>query len=151
MVFAVPSFWSFNFKTSIDVEQLGDLVYPTIYLKKIELEDIPDDLSKLAYPSIVDYDLVFGDNISYQLYNDKVSFLSHSNPFVSQAHYEFEGTTILEYTYYTMAVYSNIYGMTDMRKPNFKLTVTSEEVPDETQSNPIVNPLQEPHMMLLQD
>lgn len=65
MVFAVPSFWSFNFKTSIDVEQLGDLVYPTIYLKKIELEDIPDDLSKLSYPSIVDYDLVFGDNISY--------------------------------------------------------------------------------------
>lgn len=48
-----------------------------------------------------------------------------------------------------MAVYSNIYGMTDMRKPNFKLTVTSEEVPDETQNNPIVNPLQGPHMPLL--
>ena len=65
MVFAVPSLWSFNFKTSIDIEQLGDLVYPAIYLKKIELEDIPEDLSKLSYPSIVDYDFVFGDNISY--------------------------------------------------------------------------------------
>jgi len=38
---------------------------------------------------------------------------------------------VLEYTYYTMAVYSNIYGMTDMRKPNFKLTVRSEEIPEE--------------------
>lgn len=32
------------------------------------------------------------------------------------------------YTYYTMAIYKNTYGMTDERKPEFKLTVTSVEV-----------------------
>ena len=131
MVFRVPSYWSFKFRTHIYVETLGDLVYPSIYLKKIEVEDIPEDLSKLAYPSIVDYDLKFGDNFSYQLYNNEVSSLSYSDSSFQQAHYEFEGTTVLEYTYYTMAVYSNIYGMTDMRKPNFKLTVRSEEIPEE--------------------
>ena len=65
MVFRVPSYWSFKFRTHIYVETLGDLVYPSIYLKKIEVEDIPEDLSKLAYPSIVDYDIKFGDNFSY--------------------------------------------------------------------------------------
>ena len=32
------------------------------------------------------------------------------------------------YTYYTMAIYQNSHGMTDMRKPEFKLTVTSIEI-----------------------
>lgn len=65
-----------------------------------------------------------------------------------QSHYEFEGTTVLEYTYYTMAVYSNIYGMTDMRKPNFKLTVTSEEIPDPNASSTVIDALQQPHELL---
>jgi len=33
----------------------------------------------------------------------------------------------LAYTYYTMAIYQNSYGMTDKRKPEFKLTVTTVE------------------------
>ncbi len=31
-------------------------------------------------------------------------------------------------TYYAMTVYSNVYGMSDVRKPDFKLTVTSTEI-----------------------
>jgi len=114
MIFQVPSTWSEHFDTEIVVEPLGDNIYPSIYLKKIESPDTPEDFVSLPYPSIVDYDLKFGDNFSYQLYNDK-------------AVYKFSGTHSLAYTYYTMAVYSNSYGMTDIRKQNFKLTVTSVE------------------------
>ena len=34
----------------------------------------------------------------------------------------------MAHTYYTMAIYQNSYGMTDMRKPEFKLKVTTWEV-----------------------
>ena len=73
MIFEVPSVWSFNFRTIIEVEPLGDYIYPSIYLKKLELEDEPQDFKGLSYPTFVDYDLKFGDNFSYQLYNNKVS------------------------------------------------------------------------------
>ena len=73
MVFEVPSVWSFDFTTTIEVLPLGDYVYPAIYLKKIELNDEPENFKDLKYPTIVDYDLKFGDNFSYQLYNNNVS------------------------------------------------------------------------------
>ena len=73
MVFQVPSTWSFNFDTVITVEGLSEHSYPSIYLTKLELEDIPEDFELLVYPTLVDYDLKFGDNFSYQLYSDKVS------------------------------------------------------------------------------
>lgn len=78
MTFQVPSTWSEHFETTIEVEPLGDYIYPSIYLKKVESQDTPDDFVSLPYPSIVDYDLKFGDNFSYQLYNDKVRFHSHN-------------------------------------------------------------------------
>merc|ERR1711862_793948 len=114
MVFEAPSDWSYNFETIIEVEPLSEHIYPAFYLKKIELQDVPSNFENLDYPSIVDYDLKFGYNFSYQLYNDKAT-------------YTFTGTTSLPKTYYTMAVYSHTYGMTDLRKPDFKLTVTSFE------------------------
>ena len=132
MTFEVPSDWSNNFETTIVVEPLGDAIYPSIYLKKIELEERPQNFTHLLYPSIVDYDLKFGDNFSYQLYSDRVSSnsLRFNTTYVYQAVYTFTGTTRLSYTYYTMAVYSNVYGMTDVRKQNFKLTITSVEKED---------------------
>ena len=36
--------------------------------------------------------------------------------------------TQLAYTYYTMAIYQNSYGMTDRRKPEFRLTVSTVEI-----------------------
>ena len=72
MVFQVPSTWSFNFDTVIEVEPLSEHCYPSLYLRKLELEDIPTDFETLSYPTLVDYDFKFGDNFSYQLYNDKV-------------------------------------------------------------------------------
>lgn len=93
---------------------MSEHFYPSIYLKKVELQDVPERFEDLEYPSIVDYDLKFGDNFSYQLYNRR-------------AEYTFEGITSEQKTYYTMAIIAHSYGLTDVRKPDFKLTVTSVE------------------------
>jgi len=136
MVFEVPKTWSKDFFTVIEVESLGENCYPSLYLRKNEREDIPDNWEELAYPTLVKnfYDLKFGDNFSYQLYNKR-------------AVYEFFGKTSLAYTYYTVAVYSNCYGMTDMRKPDFKLTVTSVEIenPSKKKNSKDDKKLLEPH------
>ena len=76
MVFEVPKTWSKTFHSDIVVENLGDFCYPSLYLLKNELEDIPEKWEDLVYPQKQDktfYDLKFGDNFSYQLYNDRVS------------------------------------------------------------------------------
>lgn len=39
--------------------------------------------------------------------------------------YEIETVTDAPYLYFTMAVYQNSYGLTDRRKPEFKLTMRS--------------------------
>merc|ERR1712151_108643 len=102
---------------------LSENIYPSIYLKKIELQGVPDKFESLEYPSIVDYDLKFGDNFSYQLYNNRAT-------------YKFSGYTREPKTYYTVTVYQNTYGLTDLQKPDFKLTVTTREVIRLTESNP---------------
>jgi hypothetical protein len=114
MVFEVPSDWSNYFETTIEVQPLSDNIYPSLYLRKIELQDVPERFEDLEYPNIVDYDLKFGDNFSHQLYNDKAT-------------YEFSGFTYQPRTYYTMAVYSHNYGLNDIRKGDFKLTVKTVE------------------------
>ena len=42
-------------------------------MKKIEIDQLPDKLESLDYPSIVDYDLKFGDNFSTMVNKDSVS------------------------------------------------------------------------------
>lgn len=41
--------------------------------------------------------------------------------------YQLSTKSQLAYTYYTMAIYQNSYGMTDRRKPEFRLTVDTIE------------------------
>ena len=48
--------------------------------------------------------------------------------FVKKLVYELATESSKPYTYYTMAIYQNSYGMTDRRKPEFKLTISSTEV-----------------------
>jgi len=55
-IFAVPSNWSQYSLTVIKVEKLCSHVYPAVYLKKIESDEVPERLESLDYPSIVDYD-----------------------------------------------------------------------------------------------
>ena len=37
------------------------------------------------------------------------------------------------YVYFTMAIFQNTFGLTDLRKPEFKLTVTVKEIETEEQ------------------
>ena len=75
-IFKLPASWSTYSITSIVCEKLSSHVYPTLYLKKIELENEPEKFESLDYPSIVDYDLVFGENFSTILNEEKVSRLN---------------------------------------------------------------------------
>ena len=99
--------------TRIRIESLTPHNYPSIYLKKIEKDEAANP-SQLDYPSIVDFDLKFGDNFSTLVGEDTVEYTVLTK---SQ----------LKHTYYTMAIYQNSYGMTDKRKPEFKLSVTTVE------------------------
>ena len=72
-VFAVPSAWSSYSITTLKIEKLCAHIYPAIYLKKIESDQLPDKFESLDYPSIVDYDLKFGDNFSTMVNKDSVS------------------------------------------------------------------------------
>lgn len=64
-----------------------------------------------AYPTIIDYGLKFGDQLS-QVYK-----LNHS--------YEFVGTCQNQHCYYLISMYQNSYGLDDIRKPEFSLTLTA--------------------------
>lgn len=75
----------------------------------------------MTFPSIIDYDMVFGDNFSYLLYSNK-------------AEYSFSSSSTEGYTYYTMALFTNSYGFTDDRKPQFEIQVTSTATSSNLQS-----------------
>ena len=76
VVFKLPTTWSIYSETTIEIEKLCSDLYPTIYLKKIERDTLPDSFESLEYPSIADHDLVFGDNFSTMLNEDLVSNLN---------------------------------------------------------------------------
>jgi len=69
----------------------------------------------LDYPSIVDFDEQFGTDPIVAIQSNKAS-------------YKLETISAQKYNYYTIAVYQNTYGLTDRRKPEFKLTMRSYEV-----------------------
>ena len=71
------------------------------------------------------------------------------NLFLYQLHqmeYQLSTKSQLAYTYYTMAIYQNSYGMTDRRKPEFRLTVDTIETVDPNNGEVIVR--QENSLML---
>ena len=90
-VFSVPQEWSVHSITRIKIESLTQHNYPSIYLKKIEKDEAANP-SQLDYPSIVDFDLKFGDNFSTLVGEDT-------------AEYTLLTKSQLRYTYYTMAIY----------------------------------------------
>eukprot|EP00351_Strombidinopsis_sp_SopsisLIS2011_P001695 CAMPEP_0116875486 /NCGR_PEP_ID=MMETSP0463-20121206/7465_1 /TAXON_ID=181622 /ORGANISM="Strombidinopsis sp, Strain SopsisLIS2011" /LENGTH=78 /DNA_ID=CAMNT_0004521213 /DNA_START=4379 /DNA_END=4615 /DNA_ORIENTATION=+ len=75
----------------------------------------------MNFPTIIDYDMVFGNNFSYLLYSDK-------------AEYSFSSSSTEDFTYYTMALFTNSYGFTDERKPQFEIQVISEATSSNLQS-----------------
>jgi len=85
-----------------------------VFLKKIDLATPPVvDMAGLIYPSLVDYDLVFGENPFSQLQQTRFEF-------------EIEGTSTEHWSYYTIAVYQHNWGLTDIRKSEYQIRVEVE-------------------------
>jgi len=76
LVFQVPTTWSSLSTTELLIEALTPNFYPTVYVKLLEFDTMPSDFETLLYPSIIDYDLKFGENLSHVIYSDKVSKLT---------------------------------------------------------------------------
>jgi len=69
---------------------------------------------QLDFPTIVDYDLAFGTNVFYLLYSD-------------EAVYTFEDSSSSNmFTFYTITVVTSSYGFSDIRKPEFEISVTTQ-------------------------
>lgn len=116
LVFQIPNSWSSRTNTQFEIEALSDHVYPSMYLKKLEYENEPEDVETMDYPSVFDWQEAYGTNPTVMLNQKKLTYQS-------------ETTSQGNYNYYVMAIYQNTYGMTDRRKPEFKLTINSVQVP----------------------
>jgi hypothetical protein len=81
-----------KYSVNIFIEALSPHFYPLIYLKKVEEKSQPKELANMTYPTIVDYDLVFGENPFRQLQQKTFS-------------YQFEGDSVEPWSYYTVALF----------------------------------------------
>lgn len=128
MVFRVDSTWSPLSEVSFTVEALSEHIYPSLYVKVLNFNAEPEDVEALDYPTMVDFDHAYG--------RDPIALLN-----VRKSVYELDVESTRAYTYLTLAVYQNTYGMTDRRKPEFKLTVSSVEV-----VRPVTPVVAQPHL-----
>ena len=86
-----------------------------IYIKKIELAQQPTELSSLTFPNIADYFKSFGEDPLSQVYS-------------SEFEYTFTNFSSQLYTYYTMAIYENNWGLTEQRKSEYQIKVEADVI-----------------------
>ena len=103
------------FKVRILISALTPHFYPVLYLKKQEFATQPGELSTLKYPTLIDYDLAFGENPFSQL---------QQNTFT----YEFKGIAQDQWVYYSLAVYQQNWGLTDHRKSEYQIRIEADMV-----------------------
>lgn len=98
-VFAIP-----NLETSltVEVEGLSPHSYPTVYFKHVESEKAVKDLDSLEFPTIEDFEHKLFDDFTKQVGQGKLS-----------AKLQVEGSESTSYSYYTMTIMQNTYGLTD--------------------------------------
>merc|ERR1712178_538731 len=107
-----------SYSAIIDIVQITEGFYPSVYLLKNELEVTDENEVKglLLYPSMYIYDFAFAQNFTSQLYNTEFS-------------YSFSDTADENiFSYYTMAVYGSSWGMSGEKKPEYLITVTVTDV-----------------------
>jgi hypothetical protein len=121
-VFQVPGAKKVNgnveeifYKAKISINALTPHFYPMVYLKKIEMNAQPTELSQLTFPTIEDYFMAFGEDPFGQLY-------------ASDFEFNFYNYSSELYTYYTMAIYSNNWGLTEQRKSEYQIKVEADVV-----------------------
>ena len=85
--------------------------YPTVYLRNYQSDKGVLDFSGLPFPTIIDYELKFGDSLS--------------DVYETQQEYTFGGSCATNFCYYLVSMYQNSYGLDDNRKPEFLLTFTA--------------------------
>jgi len=88
------------YRAKISIQSLTPHFYPMIYIKKIELAYKPTELSTLEFPNIDRYFKSFGEDPLSQVYE-------------TQFDYTFTNVSSQLYTYYTMAIYQNNWGLTE--------------------------------------
>jgi len=88
-------------------------LYPMLYLKQVTTNEEATNLQELSFPSRISNNRAFGENPYSQLgYSTQV--------------YEFYGATISQYTYYTMSIYQENWGLTDELKSDYEIMVAVE-------------------------
>lgn len=84
-----------------------------IYLKQVTTSEEATNLQELSFPSRISNNRAFGENPYSQLGQ-------------STQIYEFFGATSAEYTYYTMSIYQENWGLTDELKSDYQIMVAVE-------------------------
>ena len=94
-------------------------------MKRLNLE-LDVRFEDISYPTIIDYDMKFGDNFSEVLYSDRFTYSWKDE----------NQQTVDEETrfVYAIALYANSYGLSDIRKPEFKIKIASSEAPQRVTS-----------------
>jgi hypothetical protein len=90
-----------------------------LLMKNTRTAAVTDPDRQLLYPNVRDFNLSFGDNF-FAIANQRN--VSPSIPKFYQFTYQFRDVGA-NFTWFTMAVYNFQYGMTDRRKPAFKIQV----------------------------
>ena len=102
-------------KAKITIESLTPHFYPQVFLKKISLDDQPDQLAEMDFPSLNNFDFAFGEDPFPQL---------HSNTF----EYEWNNKSDRLYTYYTVAIYQNNWQLSNYRKAEYQIKVEADVI-----------------------
>ena len=95
-----------DYQVRLIIEGLSEHFYPMVFLKKIDMQSKPVDFTSMQFPTIIDYDLVFGEN-PYQVLS-KQDF-----------DFAFRAQSTETHSYYTMAVFEHNWGLTDDRKSEY--------------------------------
>lgn len=106
-----------NIRITLNLKALTPDFYPTIFVSKNTFnQGINDPGQSLTYPNYASANFTFGDNFTSSVQRDEFT-------------YSFRDFVTNGNTYFAISVYSWTYGLTDMRKPEFRLSLTAETVP----------------------
>ena len=106
-----------NVRITLNIRALTSDFYPTIFVSRNTFNQAVNDPGQsLTYPNYASTNYTFGDNFTASAQKDEFS-------------YSFREFVPNTNTYFAISVYSWTYGLTDMRKPEFRLSLIAETVP----------------------
>ena len=106
--FKLPSQRSYSM--DIKVNPLSPYFVPLVFVEQVTQVQAINDFGKLVYPTIVDFDQVYG-NETLRIVDDLPVEVSFTN-------------TSAQNSAVVISVYNFVHGLTDLRKPEFEIVVT---------------------------